>query len=315
MKEIILEKEKFKEKFKDKLKTTKGIDRAFVELNQLKTLWFNTGTLCNLECKNCYIESSPKNDRLSYLSVQDIIPYLNEIKTENYPTTLIGLTGGEPFLNPDIMPILEFILAQGFPLLVLTNANRVLKRHQEKLLALNEKYPRQLQLRVSLDHYTQEIHDKERGEGAFEKTIEQIKWLSESNFQLSIAGRSLFNENAEESQRGHQRLFEKINLNIESKSDLVIFPEMHCGRDVPEISVDCWSILNKKPEQQMCSSERMIVKRKGESRAVVMPCTLLAYDEQFILGDTLKGSEKRVYLNHKFCAEFCVLGGASCSLN
>ena len=44
-----------------------------------------------------------------------------------------------------------------------------------------------------------------------------------------------------------------------------------------------------------------------------MPCTLLAYDEQFELGQSLKEARRTVQLNHRFCAEFCVLGGASCS--
>ena len=59
-------------KFKDPKVTADGIDRAFVEAEKIKTLWFNTGTLCNIECKNCYIESSPKNDRLVYLTFDEV---------------------------------------------------------------------------------------------------------------------------------------------------------------------------------------------------------------------------------------------------
>ena len=43
-------------KFRDPLITAKGERRAHVALARLETLWFNTGTLCNLTCKNCYIE-------------------------------------------------------------------------------------------------------------------------------------------------------------------------------------------------------------------------------------------------------------------
>ncbi|HEV2301392.1 MAG TPA: radical SAM protein, partial [Stellaceae bacterium] len=51
-------------KFRDPLVTAKGEKRARVALRSLDTLWFNTGTLCNLTCRHCYIESSPKNDRI-----------------------------------------------------------------------------------------------------------------------------------------------------------------------------------------------------------------------------------------------------------
>ncbi len=89
---------------------------------------------------------------------------------------------------------------------------------------------------------------------------------------------------------------------------------MDQNRDVPEITTACWSILNKKPTDQMCATERMIVKKKGAALPSVMPCTLLAYDEQFELGHRLENALRTVQLNHKFCAEFCVLGGASCSV-
>src|SRR5207237_821185 len=64
------------EKFRDPLVTARGERRAHVDLVALRTLWFNTGTLCNITCANCYIESSPRNDRLAYLGVADLTTYL-----------------------------------------------------------------------------------------------------------------------------------------------------------------------------------------------------------------------------------------------
>lgn len=300
-------------KFQDMFITAKGEKRASIHLKSLETLWFNTGTLCNLECKNCYIESSPKNDRLSYLTVEDVKPYLDEIKNENLGTRFIGLTGGEPFLNPSIMPIINTVLSYGFEILILTNANRVVRKHQQSLLTTKENYGDKLHIRISLDHFTPALHDKERGEGSFNRTIEQLQWLYENKFNISIASRSLIDETPQESLDGHKKLFDLHGINLDLENKLVIFPEMHTGREVPEITTTCWNILEIEPDDQMCASERMIVKRKGEQNPVVMPCTLLAYDEKFNLGNTLKESKKIVHLNHRFCAEFCVLGGASCS--
>jgi len=56
-------------KFQDPDWTAKGEPRATVPLMKATTLWFNTGTLCNIECKRCYIESSPTNDQLVYITV------------------------------------------------------------------------------------------------------------------------------------------------------------------------------------------------------------------------------------------------------
>jgi sulfatase maturation enzyme AslB (radical SAM superfamily) len=292
-------------KFIDPKITAKGEERAYVDLKELNTLWFNTGSLCNLTCKNCYIESSPENDRLSFITVHDVLPFLLEIKEQKLPTTLIGLTGGEPFANPQIIPVIELIMQHGFELLVLTNAYKALKKHQTALISLKAKYQEKFKLRVSLDHYTKEVHEKERGDKTFDETLLNIFWLKENGFNVSIAGRSLFKEPQNLAVEGYKKLT--------SLSDIVIFPEMDEQHNVPEITTGCWDILSKKPADQMCASERMIIKKKGDEKAVVMPCTLLAYDPQFELGHTLNSAKERVYLNHPFCAKFCVLGGASCS--
>src|SRR5450759_2936090 len=90
-------------KFRDPLFTAKGERRASVALQALETLWINTGTLCNLTCQNCYIESSPSNDSLAYMTAAEVAGYLDEIRRDGLPTRLIGFTGGEPFMNSDLL--------------------------------------------------------------------------------------------------------------------------------------------------------------------------------------------------------------------
>jgi hypothetical protein len=95
---------------------------------------------------------------------------------------------------------------------------------------------------------------------------------------------------------------------------------MDVGVDVPEITTG-WDILRKSPADVMCATSRMVVKRKGADQRswlaastmaypVVVSCTLLPYDAQFELGRTLRQANGTVPLNHPFCAQFCVLGGA-----
>jgi sulfatase maturation enzyme AslB (radical SAM superfamily) len=302
-------------KFQDPLRTAKGEERAYVDLLELKTLWFNTGSLCNLSCENCYIESSPKNDRLAFINESEVLSFLNEIQDQGLPVDLIGFTGGEPFANPHMVSILEKTLKEGFDVLVLTNAYKAIKKSFEKLAAIKDQYGEKLKIRVSLDHYSQEAHEQERGLKTFQETVSNIKWLVDNRINTSIAGRSLKREPIEFAMAGYQALFDSqnISLQLDIGKNIVIFPEMDQKRDVPEITTACWSILNNEPSDQMCATERMIIKKKGGSALTVMPCTLLAYDEQFELGQTLKDSTQRIHLNHPFCAEFCVLGGASCS--
>src|SRR5579864_5166349 len=139
-------------KFQDPFVTVTGERRARVALKSLDTLWFNTGTLCNLTCRHCYIESSPKNDRLVYLSAAEVAEYLDEIAALRLATRLIGFTGGEPFINPALPEMLALTLARGFRALVLTNAMKPMHKMKPALLALRRRFGDLLQIRVSIDH-------------------------------------------------------------------------------------------------------------------------------------------------------------------
>ncbi len=302
------------EKFSHPTITAKGEQRAHVRLRKLETLWFNTGTLCNITCQNCYIESSPKNDRLAYLTFADVKGYLDEVRADGHPVRMVGFTGGEPFMNREMVPMLRETLERGFETLVLTNAMRPMMRHREQLKALRDAHGAQLRFRVSLDDHRAEIHDAERGKGSFAKAMDGLRFLSAQDFQIEIAGRRLGAEPEDIARAGYRELFRREGIAVDSDDpvQLVIFPEMIADANPPEITEACWGILHKSPDDVMCASSRMVVRRKGAEAAAVVACTLIAYDERFELGLTLQEASRAVPLNHRFCATFCVLGGAAC---
>ena len=302
--------------FSDLRITAKGDKRAWVDSTALKTLWFNTGTLCNLACINCYIESTPKNDALVYLTHAEVVSYLDEISSEKMPTEEIGITGGESFMNSDIIPIMRECLDRGFQLLVLTNAMRPMMKCEKELLELKERYGNLMTIRVSVDHFKQELHEEERGKHSWEPMLLGLKWLSDNNFKIDIAGRTRWGEGEDELRYGFDALFKEHHIKIDAynKKQLILFPEMDENAPVPEITTACWDILNVRPDDMMCASSRMVVKRKGDDKPSVMACTLLAYDQQFNMGQTLTEASKSVLLNHPHCSKFCVLGGGACSV-
>jgi hypothetical protein len=302
-------------KFHDPFLTAKGESRAQVALRSLDTLWFNTGTLCNLTCRNCYIESSPRNDRLAYLSRDEVLGYLDEITRDQLPTRLIGFTGGEPFMNRDIIHMLQDVLSRGLDALVLTNAMKPMRRLHPQLLDLRDSYGDRLRIRVSLDHYDRAVHEAERGGRSWSPTLDGLVWLARNRFAIDVAGRRFSGEPEAELRAGYARLFAAVGVQIDANDPvrLMLFPEMDPQRDVPEITTGCWGILHKSPDDVMCASARMVVKRKDAASPAVLACTLLAYDQRFELGRTLAEASQPVSLNHQFCASFCVLGGAACS--
>ena len=303
-------------KFSNPLITRDGDQRAFVEFNGFKTLWFNTGTLCNIACSNCYIESSPKNDRLVYLSLADVVEFLDELEKLSGKTCEIGFTGGEPFLNPDFLKMLEECQRRDLSIMVLTNAMKPLQNKIDGLLKLKKVFgTKKIVFRVSIDHYNKDLHEVERGVGTWDPMIKGLKWLRDNKYTINVAGRSLSQESDNECREGYKTLFDELGLQLDAynPNELVIFPEMDITVDVPEITTNCWEILSVRPETQMCASSRMVVKRKGQERPIVVSCTLLPYEREFELGKTLSEASKKIYLNHQHCSKFCVLGGASCS--
>lgn len=306
--------------------TADGSARASVALSRLETLWINTGTLCNIECDNCYIASSPRNDRLVYFTQADAAALYDEIERLSLPTTEIGFTGGEPFMNPDMLAMAGDALGRGFEVLILTNAMQPMQRIgiREGLLRLKSRFGGQLTLRVSLDHYTQMLHERERGSDSWQAVLDGIDWLAQHGFNLAIAGRTCWNEPEDEAREGYRDLFKARGwpLEADNPAQLLLFPEMDDNWDVAEITTDCWGILNIDPDSIMCASSRMAVKRKGAETPVILPCTLLPYDTDFEMGATLAEAARAdgamfdkgaVKLNHRYCSKFCVLGGGSCT--
>lgn len=297
--------------------TAKGERRATVHLRRLDTLWFNTGTLCNIECANCYIASSPENDRLTYLTSADLTTVLDEAGRIGQTPRLIGFTGGEPFMNPAMIDMLDIVLRRGHETLVLTNAMRPMMRPriQAALKDLRSRFNDRLSLRVSIDHWRPDFHDEERGAKSFDIALRGLKWLAGNRFRVNVAGRRRWGDDEQEMRQGFAELFTRhaIALDAQSPEALLLFPEMDEAAPVPEISEGCWSILRKRPDDMMCATSRMIVKRKGATAPSVVACTLLPYDARFDFGPRLANALAPVALNHPHCAKFCVLGGGSCT--
>ena len=299
-------------KFKDQKVTADGSNRAFIEARNIKTLWFNTGTLCNIECKNCYIESSPKNDSLAYLTFEEVKSFIDEAIDKNLGTNEIGFTGGEPFMNKDIMKMIDYSLNKNFKVLVLSNAMKPMLNRTKELIKLNHS---NLTIRVSIDHYEKEKHEEIRGKNTYDVMMQGLKWLNENNFNYTLATRLLWKEKEEDLRKNFGTFIKNNNLKLDTYSpkELVTFAEMDEKIDTPEITTSCWDILNKDPNDVMCSWSRMVVRKKNSKNPSVIACTLLPYADEFDLGETLTNSLQKIYLNHKHCSKFCVLGGSSCS--
>ena len=151
-----------------------------VPLLALDQLWFQvSGTLCNLRCTHCFISCSPENHSFWFMTRAEVKEVLEN--SVGHGVKEYYFTGGEPFMNPEMLGILEDTLALG-PATVLTNATLLPDRTVQKLADLASRSPYSLELRVSLDGVNAEMNDALRGEGSFERAMEGVARLVEVGF-------------------------------------------------------------------------------------------------------------------------------------
>ena len=151
-----------------------------VPLAHLDDLWFQVaGTLCNLTCRHCFISCSPHNHNFGFLDLETARRALDEsvrLGVKEY-----YFTGGEPFLNRDMVGILELTLQYG-PATVLTNSTVFKDEWLERLRRADEASVYSLEFRVSLDGFTPAANDPIRGEGTFERILRGVRQLLAHDF-------------------------------------------------------------------------------------------------------------------------------------
>ena len=128
----------------------------------------------------------------------------------------------------------------------------------QPLLALKERYPGQLVVRVSLDHYSRSLHELERGPRSWGPAFAGLKWLIDEGFVVHVAGRRFSGEADAALRAGYARLFREHRLPIDADDpvQLILFPEMDATKDVPEITTRCWDIRGVSPDAIMCATSR-----------------------------------------------------------
>ena len=151
-----------------------------VPLTKLNTLWLQVGgTLCNLQCTHCFISCGPQNNTHGMMSLEQVNQRLEESKLLGVKDYYI--TGGEVFMNPEIFKILTAILEYG-PLDVLTNGTFITPEKAGLLREIQNGTTHNLQFRVSMESFDEEINNQIRGEGAFRKATEGISNLGNVGF-------------------------------------------------------------------------------------------------------------------------------------
>lgn len=279
-----------------------------VQLTSLDTLWFQVGgTLCNLACTHCFVSCSPTNHTHEMMSLAEIVPFLEE-------GALLGVkeyyfTGGEPFLNPEMEPILDKTLWFG-PATVLTNGLLLDPERSLRLAELARSSPYSLDFRVSMDGYTPETNDPIRGKGTFERILEGIANLVSADVNPVITVTEVYDDNG--SVTGKQQFYELLNDLGITKPRLKILPVFQIGAEAERGGAyQSWQRLRSGdvPEGELdhlqCTSCRMVTDQG------VWVCPILVNEPNGRMGATLTDTLDSFPLDHPACWT-CHAYGVSC---
>lgn len=152
---------------------------------------------CNFSCKHCFPNSSIQNK--SDLTYEEIIDIITELA--KYKVLHLTLTGGEPFLNKNLLDIVEYANSKGIIVSVCTNTSLVKDEDISRLskCALGA-------VEVSMDGASAETHDSCRGKGKYDKLIPQIHKLVDAKVPVclnTVISRFNFHE--------YKKIIEKAN--------------------------------------------------------------------------------------------------------
>lgn len=279
-----------------------------IELTHLDNLWFQvTGTLCNLACTHCFNNSGPNVRTFGFLTIARICQEL-EIATQ-CGVKEIFFTGGEPFLHPQLLEMLEESLRCA-PVTVLTNATVINNRSADRLAEIEQASRYSLEVRVSLDSFDEQTNDAIRGSGVFHKVMSAVARLSERGIlPLVTVVRTWSDEDEPRILPGFVRILGEEGY---ARPRIKILPALPLGRELVrspgahnEQYVTDEMLRGFDRELLMCSNSRVVTDRG------VWVCPLLVEMPDAKLGDNLAGAAHNYALRHRACYS-CYQYGTIC---
>jgi AdoMet-dependent heme synthase len=274
----------------------------------LDTLWFQVaGTVCNLACTHCFISCSPGNRSHDLLGLAAVERHLEDGGRLGVRETYF--TGGEPFLNPEILPILAAALRRG-PATVLTNGTLIGVARARELKALSDASAYSLDIRVSLDGLDAESNDAIRGKGTFHRILEAVGHLARAGLHPVVTATEVCADL--ETAAGRERLMSLLRALGVEKPRVKVMPVLRLGAEArrdrgfaPGETLRGWHLDGEALAALQCASGRMVTSRG------VYVCPILIESGDARMGSRLEETLRPFPLRHKAC-HTCHAAGLNC---
>ena len=143
----------------------------------LEIFQINLGKLCNMTCRHCHVDAGP--DRWdAMMSRETIDACLRAL--DRTPAHTIDLTGGAPELHPLFKYVVDQAVARGKHVIDRCNLSVLLLPRNRGLAEWMGE--RGVEIVASLPHYRRRNTDAQRGDGAFEQSIQALHLLNRAGY-------------------------------------------------------------------------------------------------------------------------------------
>lgn len=147
----------------------------------LKGLYIEITSKCNLNCKHCYNNSGESAVDISTDSFKKLIDDAIREGVTNFT-----ISGGEPFTRTDIIEIIKIILCHSSATLtIVTNAMLMTTSLLSQIKKCVDNMDRIL-FQISVDGFDDISHDFLRGPGSFKVLLSKLSILKELGFKMSF---------------------------------------------------------------------------------------------------------------------------------
>jgi len=159
---------------------------------QFHIQWHITN-LCNLRCQHCYQDDFSKKSDLDWAGLEKVCDNLLNTIREWGKTACIHLTGGEPLLKPDLLPLLAYLDRHSMveELGIITNGLTI----DQEIMRRLSGFSKLKKIKISLDGGDAETNDSIRQKGAFDKVMQNLPLIKEGGrfgilFMLTVMKRN-----------------------------------------------------------------------------------------------------------------------------
>jgi len=140
--------------------------------NRLETLQVNLGYKCNQSCLHCHVNAGPtRTEMMSRGTLADVMVFLQLSKIK-----ILDITGGAPELHPHFRELVTRARELAVHVIDRCNLTVLEEPGQEDLAAFLAQS--EVEVTASLPCYTEELVDRQRGKGVYEKSIAGLKRLN-----------------------------------------------------------------------------------------------------------------------------------------